>query len=140
MGSAASAQPYAIPIQVSGLEPVERASALRLLDFEIRSGNGAVWSAELRAERAQAASSLDLSDRDTDDKTGWLQLTLDRALAEGFKNVKVNVSGHLGATFYTERQSLRTPAMFRLRLKAPHVGRCFSMMLPHELSQEAARC
>ena len=48
-----------------------------------------------------------------DDNTGWLQLTLDRALAEGFKGVKVDVSGHLGATFYTERQSLRTPAMFR---------------------------
>ena len=41
-----------------------------------------------------------------DDNTGWLQLTLDRALAEGFKGVKVD-SGRLGATFYTERQSLR---------------------------------
>jgi hypothetical protein len=127
-GVGRGAQPYAVPIQVSGLEPA-KGVRLGLLDFEIRSGNGAVWRAQLQPKERRPPQAWVLV---RDNKTGWLQFTLDRALAESFKNVKVNVSGRLGATFYTERQSLRTPAVF-VSTAAPHIGRCFGMMLPHEL-------
>jgi hypothetical protein len=120
------AQPHAIPVRVTGLEP-PNGVRLRLLDFEIRSGNGAVWSAEVRPKDRRPPQAL-LFVRD--DNMGWLQFTLD--LAEALKGVKVDVSGRLGATFYAERQSLRTPLIFA-STAAPNIGRCFSMMVPNEI-------
>jgi hypothetical protein len=126
-GVARGAQPHAIPIQVTGLEPANGVR-LGLLGFEIRSGKGAVWSAQLRPKERRPPQAWVMV---RDDKTGWLLFTLDHALAEAFKGVKVDVSGRLGATFYTERQSLRTPAIFT-STAAPHIGQCFGMMVPNE--------
>jgi hypothetical protein len=126
-GAARGAQPHAIPIRVTGLEP-SSGVRLGLLEFEIRSGSSAVWYAELRPRERRLTQAWVIV---REDGTGWLRFTLDRALAEPFKGVKVDVSGRLGAIFYTERQSLRRPAIFASTV-APHIGRCFSMMVPNE--------